>query len=434
MILPKVLIVGQSFDKKTGGGITLSNLFEGWDKDKIAVACTPHLIVNSDNYVCNEYYQLGEKEHRWLFPFNYLQRKFASGPVHFEPSQATTIQKTKKQKFRSKIVDNLFFPFLQITGLIHCFSKTVLSEEFCTWVNDFKPDIIYAQGQDRQRILFTSLLYSYLQKPLVFHMMDDWPLTISDKGIFRKFWQKKIDLELRSVFDKASLLMSISDYMAEAYRVRYNKNFMTFHNPIEIAFWKKKQRTNYEINKNAKILYAGRISLGIEKSLETVAKAIEIVNSKLKSSIKFNLQTNEIPKWINKYECVERAGFVSYGELPGIFSGADFLIIPYDFSRKSINYIRYSMPTKAPEYMISGTPIIIFAPEITAIVKYAKKKEWAWVITENDPSILAHEIENLFRNKKDRQRIAENAINLAIKNHDAVNVRDSFRNSISSLL
>jgi hypothetical protein len=37
MPLPKVLIIGQPFNNDTGGGITLSNLFSGWDKDKIAV-------------------------------------------------------------------------------------------------------------------------------------------------------------------------------------------------------------------------------------------------------------------------------------------------------------------------------------------------------------------------------------------------------------
>jgi hypothetical protein len=40
MYFPKVLIFGQPFNNKHGGGITLSNLFSGWDKDKIAVAAT----------------------------------------------------------------------------------------------------------------------------------------------------------------------------------------------------------------------------------------------------------------------------------------------------------------------------------------------------------------------------------------------------------
>ena len=44
MILPKVLIIGQPFNNDTGGGITLTNLFNGWDRDKLAVACSGYLL------------------------------------------------------------------------------------------------------------------------------------------------------------------------------------------------------------------------------------------------------------------------------------------------------------------------------------------------------------------------------------------------------
>lgn len=33
---PRVLIVGQAFNLSAGGGITLSNLFAGWPKDRMA--------------------------------------------------------------------------------------------------------------------------------------------------------------------------------------------------------------------------------------------------------------------------------------------------------------------------------------------------------------------------------------------------------------
>ena len=83
MIFPKVLIIGQPFNNDTGGGITLSNLFNGWDREKIAVACSGYLLLdNIDTEVCNTYYQLGHKEYKWIFPFNYLQRKYYSGLLY----------------------------------------------------------------------------------------------------------------------------------------------------------------------------------------------------------------------------------------------------------------------------------------------------------------------------------------------------------------
>ena len=50
MALPKVLILGQPFNNDTGGGITLSNLFNGWDRDKLAVTCLGYLLLDTIRY------------------------------------------------------------------------------------------------------------------------------------------------------------------------------------------------------------------------------------------------------------------------------------------------------------------------------------------------------------------------------------------------
>lgn len=92
------------------------------------------------------------------------------------------------------------------------------------------------------------------------------------------------------------------------------------------------------------------------------------------------------------------------------------------------------MPTKAPEYMVSGTPIIIFAPEETAIVKYAKKYEWAKVITENNINEITGAIKQLIENKELRQHIAQNAIKIAEKNHNLIDVTNHFKKVICSLV
>jgi glycosyltransferase involved in cell wall biosynthesis len=438
MEIPKVLITGQSFDRRSGGGITLSNLFADWDKEKIAVACTPHLIRNPDSQICDNYYQLGEKEHKWIFPFKYLQKKFPSGKIKFDHNQSekevSNTDSSSKSDIRSSIVDKVFLPFLKYTGLIHALTKIYLSEDFREWLKDFQPDIIYAQGQDRQRILFALLLENYLKKPLIFHMMDDWPLTISDKGPFKKFWHNKIDGELKRLFNKSSLLMCISDEMGKAYKIRYNKEFKTFHNPIDIQFWKSHQKSNYELNEPPVILYAGKISLGVESSLELIAKAIEKVNRNLNINLRFVLQTKEIPLWTKDYSFVDHRRFVDYNDLPKVFSSADFLVLPYDFSDRSISYVKYSMPTKAPEYMISGTPILIFASEVTAIIKYAKQSDWAYFITENSSDAFARALESLLLHKNLRQKIADNAKKIAENNHSSLVVRNNFKKAISSLI
>lgn len=431
--LPKVLVIGQSFNKTSGGGITQSNLFEGWDKDKLAVACIAHHLRNSDNRICEIYYQLGKDEHKWVFPFNLIQKKYSSGLVSFGGNIINTPIEVASN-YRVSIIDKFFYPVLKFTGLFHCIKRIELSERFRTWLEFYKPEVIYAQGSDRERILFALLLQSYLKIPIVYHVMDDWPSVVSNKGMFKKFWYGKIDSELRILFDKASLLMSISDFMSFEYKKRYGKNFIAFHNPINIEFWKKYQRTDYALNNTPTILYAGRIGLGIDSSLEAFARAILVVNKELNIAVKFIIQAAEKPDWVNKYSCLEYRKPVTYNELPKVFSEADFLLLPYDFSEESIRYIRYSMPTKASEYMASGTPIIVFAPEVTALVQYAKKSGWARVITENKTQILTEELKRLIEKKELRQKIAGNAIQTAEEHHSSVKVTAGFKNLICSVL
>ena len=432
MTLPKILIFGQPFHRHSGGGITLSNLFEGWDKDKIAVACTGHMLTNVETDICEKYYQLGNKDHRWVFPFNKFQYNFPSGVLTVKPAE---FKNTPMQKIsvRKKLVDKIFFPVLKFIGVYYKLSSIKLSNEFKEWLSHYNPDVLYAQVSDRDAIVFVQKLHAFLKKPMIIHVMDDWPSTISSSGPFKRYWRKKIDYEFRDLVNKSSFLFTISDRMASEYKKRYNKDCITFHNPINLEFWEKYQKNIYDLNKSPSLLYAGRIGIAIEESLKTIAESIAIINKELDISMKFVLQTQEMLPWLNKYSFVIHQPFVKYNELPKKFSEVDFLILPYDFSDDSITFIKYSMPTKAPEYMICGTPILVFAPAETAIVDYATKFNWAKVITKNSSSELATSIKSLIISKGERETLAFNAKNLAKKNHDSKVVVDHFRQRICSL-
>lgn len=431
---PKVLIINQPFANNSGGGITLSNLFSSWQPEKLGVACSGYFLNEDINpQRCNNYYQLGSREYKWIFPFNLIARNYYSGPVQFD-DKAKNIDKVvvEKSKTRVNLIEKYMLPMFDYFGFTHFKAKFELSEQFKTWLDAFDPDILYTQAAGREDILLCLQIKKYLNKPLVFHMMDDWPATLGKKGFMKKYWEHKINKEFRQLMDKTDVALSISDYMAKEYKRRYGKDFITFHNPINLNFWKKAQRKDYQLGTDPVILYAGRIGLGIDISLRNIAAAIQKVNEELGISIKFVLQTREPPEWIKNFSCVNHQGFVAYEELPRVFANADFLVLPYDFSDKSINFIKYSMPTKAAEYMVSGTPILIFAPEDTALVKYAEKLNWAKVVTENSIDFLAEKIKEMVENESLREKIAQNAIKIAEENHSTIAVSNKFEQVLSS--
>lgn len=432
MALPKVLIINQPFNKNTGGGITLSNLFCNWERKKLAVACLGYLLTDKmDHRLCNTYYQLGSKERKWIFPLGLFSRKYYSGPINIKDNASIKHKVVvKRSKFRVKLILDFIVPLFNYIGISHFQAKTSLSPSFCKWLDDLNPDVYYIQAETRESVLFCIEIIKYKKRPVIFHMMDDWPSLIGVKGPLKKYWDKKIDKELRHLLNEADLLMGISDYMCEEYKNRYGRNFVTFHNPINLNFWKKAQRNNYQLNKTPTVLYAGRIGLGIDKSLRNIAEAIKQVNKELETDIKFKIQTYKAPNWINNYKDVIHQEFVAYEDLPNVFAKADILILPYDFSPESRSYIKYSMPTKAPEYMASGTPIIIYAPKETALVKYAEKNHWAEVVTESRISVLAEKLKNLILKKALREEIAEAAKNVAKTRHDSNLVAREFEQMI----
>ncbi|NHE55552.1 glycosyltransferase [Cyclobacterium plantarum] len=435
MDFPKILILIQPFTNNTGGGITLSNLFKGWPKNKLAVASLPGLInTNIVTDICDTYYQLGEKEMTWKFPFNMIKRKYTSGLLDFHNHSVQEIV-PKKSKLRSRVLINYVEPSLKWLGLMETIYKLDLSEKFCKWLDEYQPDIIYAQAHGRNRVRFCSRVKQYTNKPMVFHMMDDWPEFVRGESIFGKYWEKVVDKEFKKLLEVSDLHLGISELMEVEYLRRYNIQFKAFHNPIDFDFWKKGQKSNWQINgEYPKILYAGRMGLGIEKSLKLLAEAISIINKKSGRSIQFILQVAEKKKWMNKFKCIKHRPFVPYEQLPEKFGEADILYLPYDFSEKAVKFIKYSMPTKASEYMISGTPILIFAPGDTALVNYAEKYHWAKVVKDENIEELVNSVEKLLDCPEERERYGKSAILLAKDKHEAFKVRNDFRKALISVI
>jgi glycosyltransferase involved in cell wall biosynthesis len=436
MSFPKILIIGQPFNNFSGGGITLSNLFKGWPRDKIAVAYTGHGLYSVTTDICNTIYQLGEEEHRWVFPFSLIQRKFPSGIKSINENIGDTIYYVQTG-IRYKIVNRLFYPFLNWLGLIHCLSKIKLSEKFKSWLVEFQPEIIYFQVSTREEILFASDICDSFKIPSVIHMMDDWPSTISNNGIFKKFWHKKIDFEFKKLLDQLDLHLSISDAMSDEYLTRYNKKFVAFHNPIETDVWLPFSKSTFDLDKEyIKILYSGRIGIGITESLMEVASAIDSINDngkKIKLYIQTHTQASEIINPLLRFNCIVINPFVAYKQLPMIFSEADILLLPNEFSNKGVDFLKFSMPTKASEYMISGTPILIYAPEVSAISIFFKKNECGYCVTMQDPSAIVKGIMDIISNKEDRIKFSQNAVDLAKRKFSANKIREEFQGLLIGL-
>ena len=425
---PKILIVGQYFNTKSGGGITMTNLFKGWDKGNIAVVSQN--IINPDFEICNKYYQLGPLEIKRRFPFNInLWKKQIQSGIICQKEVSTFSSFTNDSK-KSEL-QKMYFRLLYFTGLYYYKSRYRISKEFLSWIKEYSPDIIYSQLSTIELIKLVSDLHKTLRLPVAIHIMDDWPLTISKEGVFQSYWQKIIDKRFRRLLSDSKVLLSISEAMSKEYMTRYQYNFIPFHNPIDVKFWSSFSKKNYELNGSFIILYAGRIGIGIQNCFFDIAEAVKCLILKgLK--IEFHIQAtnfNPVLDTLAKLNFIKINPSVPYSELPRIFSKSDLLILPNDFDSKSISYLRYSMPTKASEYMVSGTPILLYSSIKTAVTCHALKYNWAYVVSEENKEKLEFAISELYEKKELRIKLANAAKEYAINHFESNKIREQFKNS-----
>lgn len=433
---PRILIFGQPFNNFSGGGITISNLFKGWPKESIAVASTWHALYKASTDVCSLYYLLGIEEQRWRFPFNLIQRSFPSGLMSFNTQQHIS-KVPYKINIRRMLVDGIFYPFLHWFGLFHYLSKITLSQHFKEWLSEYQPEILYIQVTSREDVLFSIQLCDFLHIPSVIHNMDDWPSTISNKGLFKNYWRKKIDKEFRMLLNRMDLYLSISDAMTAEYKKRYNKVFKAFHNPIDISKYTQIKNKPSEYDKTFRILYIGRIGLANKHSIYSFANAIsQQKKDKYKIELDiftYNTDTHDSKK-ISNFKNIRISPPVKHDMIPGLLTQYDLLLLPLDFTEAGFKYSQYSLPTKASEYMISGTPILVFAPKETAISKFCAENECGYCVTEQNKEKINNAVQFLISNEEYRMKISQNAVRLATELFDGEKVRKEFQQLIINML
>src|SRR6185312_9489570 len=429
-IYPRVLIVGQYFNTNSGGGITMSNLFDGWDKEKIAVAAEN---INNPNFdICNKYYEFGSSENKSQFPFNLnklgLHRKSGLLNKNEQTVASFAFHGSKKKSYKS-----FYENFLSYTGLRHYRHRYEISNQFLNWIEQFSPDIIYSQLSSFDLILFIRDLHEKLQIPIAIHIMDDWPKTICEKGIFKSYWNKVIEREFRNLLSTAKVLMGISESMNKEYQKRYGHNFVPFHNPINIQFWSTSSKKNYELKDKFVILYAGRIGTGVQNCFFEIA---EVVSSLILKGLEIELHIqptnfNPILNDLVKFNFIKINNTADYKELPKIFAEADLLLLPNDFENTSMSFLRYSMPTKASEYMVSGVPILVYSSIETAVTQHAMKYNWAYVVSEKNKEKLELAIFKIYKCEELRKRLGNAAREYAINNYDSKKIKDQFKMLLS---
>ncbi len=418
---PRILVVtGNNFNLVTGGGITLTNLFRGWPADRIANMHDDATPV--DRTVCKNFYRLTEQDIRWVWPFSLVRRSYGhvkrlsgdrEGPAGAPAASAATSSINIARRFIGDSTPK----------------RAHLTRDLTAWVNEFRPTLLYGFLGSLEQVDLTRQLARRWAIPLVVHMMDDWPAVLHTGGLLGPVIGPILRRELKATLHEAVARFAICEEMCEEYQQRYGHPFQPFQNALDVERWLPDSRINWKAGTPFILRYAGSIVPdGQRESLRDLARAIA----------RLSAEAIDVQLWIHSppqesaylrdlaSHAVRIEGPPDPKSIAALLAGTDLLVLPYNFDARSARYIRLSLPTKAPAYMISGTPILVYAPGDVATARYATREGWGYVVDSRSEERLMLAVRTLMQNESLREQLGRRAQQVALARHDASVVRSVF--------
>jgi glycosyltransferase involved in cell wall biosynthesis len=400
--LPRVLVcTAYPFNSHTGGGITLRSLFEGWPKTHLAqiygMGHSPDLDICENNFFLNE----------------------------------TTAQSTSTSILSRLIRFASFIRGQNELGLIWAQVTRGLQK----FVTDFEPDIIFTQLGTLTQIQLALQLSKFAQVPLAVHIADDWANGFYQRNDpVSRYLHYRLERDLRRALDVTAVRWGMSMPMARAYEKRYGGQWGYIYNPIFVERWPERSEPKAASGK-FRLLYSGSIIGNAQKrSLLEICEAVALLGAE---GMKIELNIYTFSHYLNQQAELERLPFVRvheqvpFEQLPEHLGSADLLVLPVNFDDESVNYIRYSMPGKVSEYLMSGTPTLVYGPADVVPVEYALREGWGHVVTEQGAEGLMRAIRELAASGERREELARRAREVGLRNHNAEEIRARFRQDIA---
>ena len=225
---------------------------------------------------------------------------------------------------------------------------------------------------------------------------------------------------------KAARVFVISEHMRQHYARKYGLEASLLPTTVVLAATEGGDQCQQEEGRDRKIVFLGSIYW---PQLSGLLDMVEAVNT-LKG-VKLYLYTP--PKRAEGLRSHGLSGpnvmygFARRNQLPAVLRDADILFLPLTFDSRAPDIIRTASPTKLPEYLAAGKPLIVYAPEDSYVSCYARERGFALVVDRPEVDELRRAILSLLQDRKLSNRLGRMARRTAEMNHDAKKISAVFQ-------
>ncbi|NLU78825.1 glycosyltransferase family 4 protein [Micromonospora sp. HNM0581] len=387
---PKVLVVGHMpFDRSTGTTITLSNLFHGWPKDRLAQVYTSPSEPSTE--VCTEFLHFPPREH---YPRpQYLALRMlgwnGTGPVQSMPA-LTAVRDAADR--RSTVA--AWYTHLVALGDL---SPLHLPSRVTNWMRQYRPDVVYSMLGSVRLTRLAAHAARHCRVPVVPHFTDDWPATLYGRRELGGFAASRLHAAVRDLVGLAPCGMAISGPMAEEYQRRYGIPFDVFTNSVDADFFAAPPPpVTPARDRPANLVYVGALHLGRWRSLRTIAAgAAAISTAATPVRLTVHCPTEDAERYGREFAGIPGVHFgrsLASHEVPAVLAEADILVHVESFAEDTRRYTHYSVSTKIPQYLAAGRPIFGHGPAELASMAYVRSAGAGIVVGTPEEDVVTEQL------------------------------------------
>jgi len=394
--MSKILVISHNVFSDSGNmGKTISSYFHNFKNYEIA----QFYIHSEEPYsnICNNYYRVTDKE---ILKSIITRTSGTSLKCNNKKTALNYIKKYKTLKKRT-----ILYFIRDLIWNLGCWNTKSLRK----WLNDFSPDVVFLASGDYSFIYKVALKIAKCRNiPLIINCMDDYYI-IKKRSFFDKIQKYFFMKTVRKTIAYSSLIMCISEKMAEDYKNFFQKKTCVIHTSSSMGKIIEKTNPN-------KISYIGNLGYYRYKQLISIAKALKRLNLGINCiDIYSSMTNNKIISYLKREDSINFHGAISQKEIIKVMQDSIAVIHTESFDEIMSEKTLYSVSTKIADSLMSGTCIFAYGPKNIASIKYLLDNKAA--ICATNEKELESKLKELIMNKKLREQTIENAIKLAEKNH-----------------
>jgi glycosyltransferase involved in cell wall biosynthesis len=374
---------------QSGQAIVLYRLLDGADPDR-------YILISPTNYnraidgidECSQklpgkYYHIPHSHHRfvpWLLKMNYYRIGLIN-EIYLKPRINQLVK---------------IFQIEKCTHVIACTAD--LFDPYCAYMASKKINI-----------------------PFFLYAFDDYIQQWTNK--YYHYFAEKIG---PSIIKNAKEIIVPNNHLKSVYDTNYGVNAKTIHNPVNLSDYTGVSLPElvYSFESEINIVYTGAIYGAQTDALNRLLNAISKTKDK---NIRLHLFSP------NPWEPVKYNEFVIYhnslplSQMADVQMSAHILFLPLAFkSEYPQSLINTSSPGKMGEYLASGRPILVHAPQDSFVSRYFKKFKCGSVVDSVDVNALTKEIRRIISDEDYRQGMMKNARMHAAIDFDLNKIKEQF--------